>query len=189
MPPRAAMSFSSESTSYIITLSVNASGSSQWSFSARSSSSRAAFSTSVRVPGIAAQLPGLGAGQAHAPALQKGLVTHLRLVGLPAKAAGYPQAKPHSVGLRPQLGFFAVTFNAHGGGAEGKACALGQHDFFTVGAQVSKAAHIFHGKVPLSVYIQLIIPAFRAKCHPPPQVFPAPFLTCFFQSVMMKKNQ
>ena len=50
MPPRAAMSFSSERTSYMITLSVKASGASQRSFSARSSSSAMAFSTSACSP-------------------------------------------------------------------------------------------------------------------------------------------
>ena len=50
MPPRPAMSFSSESTSYIMTLSVNAPSGSAFSFATRMASPSMALRTSASSP-------------------------------------------------------------------------------------------------------------------------------------------
>ena len=97
------MSFNSDSTSYMMTLSVNASRCSERSLSTRMASSSVRAITWLSSPGVAAQLLRLRAGQSDATALQQLLSAALRLMHPAAQAAGYPQPKrtPRSVPPAP----------------------------------------------------------------------------------------
>lgn len=93
---------------------------------------------------IAADLPGLGAGQADAPAPQHCVGAALGLVRFAAQAAGHPQAEAGAVGLDEHVGLAAGALDMGGGRRQGKGAAPGHDRPSAFGADIAEAPGFFH---------------------------------------------
>ena len=93
---------------------------------------------------IAADLPGFGAGQTDAPAMEHRLGAALGLVGLAAQAAGHPHAEFGAVGLDEHVGLAAGALNVGGGRRQGKGAAPGHNGLAALGTDIAEAPGFFH---------------------------------------------